>query len=113
LNDTGVFPTRATICDFRIKLAIESVAISQGDVAALNYFIADKYIRASNGSINTFWFGERARSPNRVVATKGPGRRQGGEGGRRTLRAINTSTQPSTKRPIGGPSISSNFWVDV
>jgi C-terminal region of band_7 len=37
---------------------VVSVAISHGDVAALNYFIADKYIRA---------FGELARSPNQKV----------------------------------------------
>jgi regulator of protease activity HflC (stomatin/prohibitin superfamily) len=37
---------------------VVSVAISQGDVAALNYFIADKYIRA---------FSELARSPNQKV----------------------------------------------
>ena len=35
-----------------------SIAISHGDVAALNYFIADKYIRA---------FGDLARSPNQKV----------------------------------------------
>src|SRR4030088_2099979 len=34
---------------------VVSIAISQGDVAALNYFIADKYVRA---------FSELARSPN-------------------------------------------------
>jgi regulator of protease activity HflC (stomatin/prohibitin superfamily) len=37
---------------------VVSIAISHGDVAALNYFIADKYIRA---------FGELARSPNQKV----------------------------------------------
>jgi regulator of protease activity HflC (stomatin/prohibitin superfamily) len=37
---------------------VVSIAISQGDVAALNYFIADKYIRA---------FSELARSPNQKV----------------------------------------------
>jgi hypothetical protein len=35
-----------------------SLAISHGDVAALNYFIADKYIRA---------FSELARAPNQKV----------------------------------------------
>jgi regulator of protease activity HflC (stomatin/prohibitin superfamily) len=37
---------------------VVSLAISQGDVAALNYFIADKYIRA---------FSELARAPNQKV----------------------------------------------
>jgi regulator of protease activity HflC (stomatin/prohibitin superfamily) len=37
---------------------VVSVAISHGDVAALNYFIADKYIRA---------FSELARAPNQKV----------------------------------------------
>ena len=37
---------------------VVSMAISHGDVAALNYFIADKYIRA---------FGDLARSPNQKV----------------------------------------------
>jgi regulator of protease activity HflC (stomatin/prohibitin superfamily) len=37
---------------------VVSIAISHGDVAALNYFMADKYIRA---------FGELARSPNQKV----------------------------------------------
>jgi regulator of protease activity HflC (stomatin/prohibitin superfamily) len=37
---------------------VVSKAIAQGDVAALNYFIADKYVRA---------FSELARSPNQKV----------------------------------------------
>jgi regulator of protease activity HflC (stomatin/prohibitin superfamily) len=37
---------------------VVSTAISHGDIAALNYFIADKYIRA---------FGELARAPNQKV----------------------------------------------
>jgi regulator of protease activity HflC (stomatin/prohibitin superfamily) len=37
---------------------VVSIAISHGNIAALNYFIADKYIRA---------FGELARSPNQKV----------------------------------------------
>src|SRR5271154_5113533 len=37
---------------------VVSIAISHGDVAALNYFIADKYIRA---------FSDLARSPNQKV----------------------------------------------
>jgi hypothetical protein len=37
---------------------VVSIAISHGDVAALNYFIADKYVRA---------FGDLARSPNQKV----------------------------------------------
>src|SRR3977135_3333180 len=37
---------------------VVSIAISHGNVAALNYFIADKYIRA---------FGDLARSPNQKV----------------------------------------------
>ncbi len=37
---------------------VVSIAISHGDVAALNYFIADKYIRA---------FSELARAPNQKV----------------------------------------------
>jgi hypothetical protein len=37
---------------------VVSLAISHGDVAALNYFVADKYIRA---------FSELARAPNQKV----------------------------------------------
>ena len=35
-----------------------SVAVANGDVAALNYFIADKYLRA---------FGQLATSPNQKI----------------------------------------------